>query len=457
MMRWPRPASRPVVSVSSTIWRMGVNVLMRVHARVKAARAAIHVRQLRGRSSRKKHRSSKLLGLLAGGAIHDLVLDVTRMPAHPAPAYPMPCRGRCQPLPQILVLDRLPVGGAPAVGAPARQPLLDALAQVLRIGAELHLAGPGQCFQRGDRREQLHAIVRGCFLAALQQLFVRAETQQRGPAARTGVAEASPVGEDLHGTHALVLCAPGAHGTCSRALRVRLAWSRRTTPWLSRLRAFNTYTAPTASALQRGRPCMPLARGQGAPQRHCARTIKPFARRVPCKRPGVPPCNDCSPLRLLRSSHGRHSEIEWNSSANSSPCEASTRADSATNGWAGAPAPSRWRISTRLKLPSENGKASTSARSGPESRRPPSESLITVQRPMPGTCGIGPSVASSSRASEPVTPSSNDAHSAAVSAIRVASAGWAFCVENDSCINSCNRMIQPVRDFAEVGTSKSRR
>ena len=67
---------------------------------------------------------------------------VAGMAAHPVPFDPVRRGGRLQPLPQIDILHRLFVGGAPAASLPRRQPAGDAVAQVLAVGVELHLARP---------------------------------------------------------------------------------------------------------------------------------------------------------------------------------------------------------------------------------------------------------------------------------------------------------------------------
>ena len=69
--------------------------------------------------------------------------------------------GRVEPLPEVDVLDRLPVGGLPAVPLPALDPAGDAAAQILRVGVEIDRRRPLQRLQRRDRRHQLHAVVGG--------------------------------------------------------------------------------------------------------------------------------------------------------------------------------------------------------------------------------------------------------------------------------------------------------
>ena len=68
--------------------------------------------------------------------------------------------------PQVLVLHRLVVGGAPAAALPVGHPLRDALPHILRIGVEIDGAGALECVQALDRGPQLHAVVGGVCLAA---------------------------------------------------------------------------------------------------------------------------------------------------------------------------------------------------------------------------------------------------------------------------------------------------
>src|SRR5688572_17138641 len=93
-------------------------------------------------------------------------------------------------LPQLDVLHRLLVGGAPAVLLPAVDPLAGALEHVLAVGVEPHDARPLERFEAGDRRHQLHLVVGGERLAARQLALLGAHPEDRRPAARTGIAAA---------------------------------------------------------------------------------------------------------------------------------------------------------------------------------------------------------------------------------------------------------------------------
>src|SRR5262245_58466398 len=66
-----------------------------------------------------------------------LVQGVPGMAAHPMPAHAVSRHGRLEPLPEIDVLDRLLVGGAPAVALPLFDPRHDAVAQLLAVGVDV--------------------------------------------------------------------------------------------------------------------------------------------------------------------------------------------------------------------------------------------------------------------------------------------------------------------------------
>ena len=58
-----------------------------------------------------------------GQTVGALVLGVSGMSLDPAPAHLVPDERGIEPLPQIAVLDRLAVGGSPAIELPARHPV----------------------------------------------------------------------------------------------------------------------------------------------------------------------------------------------------------------------------------------------------------------------------------------------------------------------------------------------
>src|SRR5258708_6516098 len=115
---------------------------------------------------------------------------------HPVPGDTVrPCE-TIELLPQVHVLHRLLVGGAPAAALPLRQPFADALLHVLRIGVDLDPARRLERFQRADDRGELHAIVGRLRLAAEQLPFLTVNLQDRAPASPTRVALAGSVGVD---------------------------------------------------------------------------------------------------------------------------------------------------------------------------------------------------------------------------------------------------------------------
>src|SRR5690606_7706140 len=78
-----------------------------------------------GDSTRRSGRGTGALrlGLEAGQSVHALVVWVARMPLDPAPVHLVPRSRRLQALPQVLVLDRAPAGGLPALADPPGHPL----------------------------------------------------------------------------------------------------------------------------------------------------------------------------------------------------------------------------------------------------------------------------------------------------------------------------------------------
>src|ERR1700675_4590200 len=99
-----------------------------------------------------------------------LVERVPCMPTQPVPAHAMRGCERIEPLPEIDILDRLLVGRAPAVAFPLMYPSHDAVAQILAVGMDVDEARPLERIERGDRGHELHAVVGGMGLAALELL-----------------------------------------------------------------------------------------------------------------------------------------------------------------------------------------------------------------------------------------------------------------------------------------------
>src|SRR5205085_5554375 len=90
---------------------------------------------------------------------------------------------------------------APAVALPCSEPALHALLQVLRVGIEVDLARLLQVAEPFERGLQLHAVVGGRGRVAGDLAAMLARDQDRGPAARTGIPLARPVGEDVDARH----------------------------------------------------------------------------------------------------------------------------------------------------------------------------------------------------------------------------------------------------------------
>src|SRR5262249_32998694 len=120
--------------------------------------------------SRRSDRA-RFLYAAAGEGVGALVLGMAGMPAHPQPLHLMPLDRPLQALPQVDVLDRLLVGGLPALALPARQPFGDAVAQILAVRMHPCLHRPRQALERPDRRHELHAVVGREGLAA-EDLFL---------------------------------------------------------------------------------------------------------------------------------------------------------------------------------------------------------------------------------------------------------------------------------------------
>src|SRR5262249_47910942 len=163
MMRSPSLALSPVVSVSRTTWRV------------------IVVRDPPIRES-----------------VCALVFRMPGMAAHPVPLYLMLGRDPVELLPQVDVLDRLLVGGAPAAAPPVVGSGGAAPLHVERVRIQAHAARALQRLERPDHRHQLHAVVGGVGLAAVDFLLGAFGAQDRAPAAGAGVAAAGAVAVDLH-------------------------------------------------------------------------------------------------------------------------------------------------------------------------------------------------------------------------------------------------------------------
>src|SRR5579862_8706392 len=112
MTRWLSSGSSPVVSVSSTIWRM------------------------LGRSLPQPLPRQSVDGSVCE-AVDALVAGDPGVAAHPVPVDVMPGDEPVELLPQVPVLHRLARGGEPAARLPLRHPLEHAPTHVLGIGIEI--------------------------------------------------------------------------------------------------------------------------------------------------------------------------------------------------------------------------------------------------------------------------------------------------------------------------------
>src|SRR5712692_7960337 len=130
--------------------------------------------------------------------IRAFVLRVAGMALYPVPFHVVQRGELVEAPPQVLVLYRLLVGGAPAAPLPVEDPGRDSLLHVLRVGVEPHPARPLERLERPDHRRELHAVVRGGCFTSPQFLFLVVETQQRAPAAGAWIAAARPVAEYFH-------------------------------------------------------------------------------------------------------------------------------------------------------------------------------------------------------------------------------------------------------------------
>src|SRR5688572_24461405 len=90
---------------------------------------------------------------VAGQLVGAVVLGMARMALDPAPLDRVRRRRLEQLLPEFGILDRLAVGGPPAVAPPAVDPFGDAVADVDAVGMEDDVAGLGQRLEGADRGE----------------------------------------------------------------------------------------------------------------------------------------------------------------------------------------------------------------------------------------------------------------------------------------------------------------
>src|ERR1700730_15019932 len=120
-----------------------------------------------------------------------------------------------QRLPEIAFLNRLLLGVAPAVGAPAEIPLVaEAVHHIRAVAVDGHGAAPTEGAQALDGTGQFHALVGRVGFAAGQLDLVAVLDEDGGPAAGAGIAAAGAVGEDLDGGGATQGAAPPPPSPC---------------------------------------------------------------------------------------------------------------------------------------------------------------------------------------------------------------------------------------------------
>src|SRR5437763_12093254 len=105
------------------------------------------------------------------------------MSLHPLPADLVAAYSRVQLHPEIFVEHVLLGGCAPAVALPFVDPLADAELHVLRIDGKGYFGGLLQRFQSADHSRQLHAVVCGFGIAAVDLAHAVAEAQHASPSA----------------------------------------------------------------------------------------------------------------------------------------------------------------------------------------------------------------------------------------------------------------------------------
>src|SRR2546428_2927980 len=90
-----------------------------------------------------------------------LVLGVTGMALHPVPLHIVQGCQLVEPLPQVDILHRLLVGGAPAAALPVMHPFRDSLGHVQGIGIDLDSAWALWRLEGADDRRELPSGIRG--------------------------------------------------------------------------------------------------------------------------------------------------------------------------------------------------------------------------------------------------------------------------------------------------------
>src|SRR3989442_12976459 len=100
--------------------------------------------------------------------VRPLVLRVTGMAPHPVPFHIVQGCQLVEPLPQVDILHRLLVGGAPAAALPVMHPFPDPLRHIQGIGVDLYSAGALERLEGADRRGELPPDIRGVRVAVIE-------------------------------------------------------------------------------------------------------------------------------------------------------------------------------------------------------------------------------------------------------------------------------------------------
>ena len=104
---------------------------------------------------------------------------------------------------EVLVLHRLAIGCLPATGLPARHPLRDPAAHILRVRENASFHRPLKRLQRADDGGEFHTIVRRMRFGAGELFLLIAEAEQCGPPSRTRIAATGAIRINLDNTHFL--------------------------------------------------------------------------------------------------------------------------------------------------------------------------------------------------------------------------------------------------------------
>ena len=102
---------------------------------------------------------SEEIYLISSELIAPLILWMPSVSLEPVPVDGVCLYESIKGYPQLLIFNRLSVGGFPAVLLPVEDPLSDSLSQILRVGVEIDNAWFFKGAERLDRRLKLHLIV----------------------------------------------------------------------------------------------------------------------------------------------------------------------------------------------------------------------------------------------------------------------------------------------------------